>query len=67
MVREVEPFLVPVKDAARLLGLGRSTIYTLLNAKRIPRVRIGRRSLVPVAALKQFAEALHLSKEEERR
>ena len=52
-----EPFAVPVPEAARLIGLGRSKFYELLKAKEIPLIKLGRRSVVPVAALRAFVIA----------
>ncbi|MCC7176069.1 MAG: helix-turn-helix domain-containing protein [Bryobacterales bacterium] len=38
-------------DAARLLGVGRNTIYKAAATGEVPVVRIGKRLLVPKAAL----------------
>ena len=38
---DLEPLLVRVKDAARLLGLGPSKVYELLDAGDIPWVKVG--------------------------
>jgi excisionase family DNA binding protein len=50
-----------VEEAAALLGIGRSSAYAAINSGEIPSIRIGRRVLVPVAALDLFLEqpALH--------
>ena len=40
-----------VEEAAGLTGIGRTTIYTALRDGDIPRVRIGKRTLVKVADL----------------
>lgn len=53
---------LPISAAADFLGLGRSRVYQLLappgspptEAQPIPTLRIGRRRLVPKAALRQF-------------
>lgn len=51
-----EPFAVSIPEAARLIGCGRSTLYQLLKTKEIPLMKLGKRSLVPVAALRKFVE-----------
>jgi excisionase family DNA binding protein len=49
-----EPFVVPIPEAARLIGCGRSKLYELLNAKEIPLLKLGRKSVIPLAALRAF-------------
>ena len=47
----VEPLLVRVEEAARILSLSRSTIYEMLDAGELPSVRRGTARRIPVAAL----------------
>ena len=42
---------VSVKEAGRILGISRGAAYAYANAGRIPTIRLGRRILVPKAAL----------------
>jgi excisionase family DNA binding protein len=49
-----EPLLVPVRDAARRLGLGRDTTYALVREGRLRAIHVGRRVLVPVTELVDF-------------
>jgi excisionase family DNA binding protein len=42
---------VTVPEAARLLGVSRMSAYTAVRIGEIPSIRIGRRVLVPRAAL----------------
>ena len=49
-----EPLAVPISEAATILGIGRSTLYKLLDTKEIDRIKIGRRSVVLVASLKSY-------------
>lgn len=37
--------------AGRMLGLGRTATYAALQSGQIPSIRVGRRYLVPIAAL----------------
>ncbi|MGI8753325.1 MAG: excisionase family DNA-binding protein [Acidimicrobiales bacterium] len=53
----VQPKAVSVDDAAQLLGLGRSSLYDLLEVGRIRSVKVGSRRLVPTAAIDEFLGA----------
>ena len=51
--------LVDVPDACRILGgVSRAYFYELVAAGRIVTVKLGKRRLVPVAALEQFTADL---------
>jgi len=50
------PELVSIKEASRLLGLGRSTIYKLMNEGRLETRRIGARTLIPRASIELLLE-----------
>jgi excisionase family DNA binding protein len=50
------PMALAVEEAARLLGVGRSTMLALLSSGRVRSVRVGGRRLVPIKALGQFLE-----------
>jgi excisionase family DNA binding protein len=50
----VEPLLVRVTEAARILSLSRSTIYEMLDAGELPSVRRGTARRIPVAALRAW-------------
>jgi excisionase family DNA binding protein len=53
---EVEPpLLVSVKDASRMLGIGRSSMWKLISRGEIETRRIGRRTLIRRQALENFA------------
>ena len=53
---EVEPpLLVSVKDASRMLGIGRSSMWKLISRGEIETRRIGRRTLIRRQALESFA------------
>jgi excisionase family DNA binding protein len=45
------PVLLTVKQAARVLNLGRSTVYELIADGRLEIVHIGRSTRVPVDAI----------------
>lgn len=44
------------KDAARVSGLGLTTIYRLINEGTLERRKIGTRSLIPAASLRRLIE-----------
>jgi excisionase family DNA binding protein len=49
-------FTIP--EAGQILGLGRNSAYTLAKSGRLPTIRLGRRLLVPKAALDRLLENL---------
>jgi excisionase family DNA binding protein len=49
------PLLVSVEDAARMLGIGRSSMWNLIRCGEIGARRIGRRTLIRRQALENFA------------
>jgi predicted DNA-binding transcriptional regulator AlpA len=49
--------LVPINDACKTLGgITRPTIYRLINARELDRVKIGTRSFVTVESLRDFVD-----------
>jgi excisionase family DNA binding protein len=50
------PLLVSVPEAARLLGVGKTFAWTLVHSGSVPTVRLGKRVLVPRAALERLAD-----------
>jgi excisionase family DNA binding protein len=55
---ELRPVLLTVKQAARVLNLGRSTVYQLIADGRLDVVHIGRSTRVPVDAITKFVSEL---------
>ena len=49
--RVVERLTVTVEEAAVILGISRTTAYGCASRNEIPTVRLGRRVVVPTAAL----------------
>ena len=45
------PLTLTVEQAAKVLGIGRSTAYELVHTGAIPSLRLGRRIVVPAAKL----------------
>lgn len=50
------PLAVDVKEAARLTSFGMTKIYALINDGTLPSRTIGRRRVIPYAALKALVE-----------
>ena len=55
---DVPAVLYTVDEAARALRLSRSVIYELIRSDQLHTVKVGRRRLVPVAALTAYVEAI---------
>jgi len=48
------PIAVSPEQAAAMLCTGRTTIFELMNDGELQRVKVGRRTLIPVASVHQF-------------
>ena len=51
-----------VTEVAQILGIGRSAAYEAARTGQIPTIRIGKRILVPVAALERMLESLPIDR-----
>lgn len=60
----IEPIFVSVKDAAKTLSLTSWEVYKLLNEQKIASQYHGRRRLVSVESLREFAANLPVVKPE---
>jgi excisionase family DNA binding protein len=59
----VERLTLTVPEVAEALGISRMSAYTAVRAGVIPSIRIGRRVLVPRAALAQLLRLASASEE----
>jgi len=50
------PLAVRIPQAARLIGIGRSTIYQFINAGEIETIKVGRSTLIPIDSLRDFIQ-----------
>lgn len=50
------PETVSIEECARMLGVSRNTAYEAAKRGEIPTIRIGRRLLVPLVALRRMLE-----------
>jgi excisionase family DNA binding protein len=46
-----------IEEASAALGLGKTTVYNLINSKELKAVRVGGRTLVPVSAVRALIES----------
>jgi excisionase family DNA binding protein len=52
--RKADPLAVSPAEAARLAGLGRTTIYAALGSGALKSLKIGKRRLIAVEALRAW-------------
>ena len=52
-----ERLAVSVEDAAAMAGIGRTTLYAAIGAGSLPSLRIGKRRLIRVEALRDWIAA----------
>ena len=48
---EVQPLTLTVSEAAKVLGISRTTAYECVRTGQLPAVRLGRRLVIPRAAI----------------
>jgi excisionase family DNA binding protein len=53
----MEPLAVSINDAAKALGLGRTSIYQMINDGRLDAFKLGRRTLVRVESIRRLVDA----------
>ena len=52
----MDPLLVSVQQAARMLGIGRTSIYQLINSGELQTMKLGRRRLITIESLRRVTE-----------
>lgn len=52
----MEAIATSIKDTAKALGLGRTSIYVLIREGRLETVKLGRRTLVKVDSIRRLLE-----------
>lgn len=61
---ELDPIFISVKEAARMLGVSTWTLYQLLDSQTIASQYHGRKRLVVLASLREYAAGLPTSRPE---
>lgn len=51
----MERIFASIKETGSVLGLGRSTIYRMINDRQLETVKMGRRTLVRIASIEAVA------------
>ena len=54
---QITPLALRIDEACRFIGLGRTRLYSLIKEGKIRPVKIGGRTLIPVAELKRLVAA----------
>lgn len=52
----MEPISYSVREAARIIGLGKTSVYQLIKAGRLPIVKIGERTLIRRCDLEELLD-----------
>lgn len=52
----MEPVTISISSAAKALGLGRTSIYELINAGRLETVKFGRRHLIKTTSIRRLID-----------
>jgi len=52
----VVPMLLTIPDAARVLAIGRTTLYELIRDGEVDVIRIGRSTRIPVTTIHAFVD-----------
>ena len=47
-----------IAEACRALGVGMTTVYDLIEAKRLKKLKLGRRTLIPAESLRNLVASL---------
>ena len=58
MPSDTEPLLRSLDDACRLLGIGRTTLYKLVDEGQLQQVKVGRRALITAQSINNYVDAL---------
>lgn len=53
----MEPLTVTVEGAKRALGVGRTTIYSMIASQQLQTIKIGRRRLIKAESIRALVEA----------
>lgn len=57
MEANVEPLAISINDTAKVLGLGRTSIYAMIGEGKLEAFKLGRRTLVRVESIRRLVDA----------
>ena len=52
----MDPIFVSIADAAKALGLGRTSVYVMIGDGRLDAVKLGNRRLVTIESIRRLVE-----------
>lgn len=58
MITSEDQRLYTIPETAKVLGIGRTTVYELLGTGKLTRVKVGTRSLVSATSIDEFVARL---------
>lgn len=50
----MDPITVTVPEAARLLGVSKPTVYSMIRGEGLPHIKLNRRTVIPVDKLRKW-------------
>jgi excisionase family DNA binding protein len=53
----MDPLAISINETAKVLGLGRTSIYAMIGDGRLEIFKLGRRTLVKTASIRRLVEA----------
>ncbi|MDT7534591.1 helix-turn-helix domain-containing protein [Sphingobium sp. SA2] len=53
----MEVLAISINDTAKVLGIGRSSVYALLKSGKLDAIKIGRRTLLTTESIKRLAQS----------
>lgn len=53
----MEPIAISINDTAKALGVGRSSVYTLIKSGGLDAIKIGRRTLLTTESIRRLAQS----------
>jgi excisionase family DNA binding protein len=57
-ITEVEKLVYSVDEACKLLSISKGLAYQLIREKQLPTIKLGKRLLIPKAALNKMLESV---------
>lgn len=55
---EQEPFLISIDETQKMIGVGRTKVYQLMDDRELESVKIGDRRLITMPSIKKMIERL---------